>query len=64
MNPRLLVLTDIGGDPDDEQTLIRLLLYANCFDIEGLIPEMWINHAGRHGCTTDSYQYSLSTSGR
>jgi hypothetical protein len=35
--PRLLVLTDIGGDPDDQQSLIRLLLYANEFDIEGLI---------------------------
>ncbi len=35
--PRLLVLTDIGGDPDDQQSLIRLLLYANEFEIEGLI---------------------------
>lgn len=35
--PRLLVLTDIGGDPDDQQSLIRLLLYANEFNIEGLI---------------------------
>ncbi len=35
--PRLLVLTDIGGDPDDQQSMIRLMLYANEFDIEGLI---------------------------
>ncbi|MCD6051508.1 MAG: hypothetical protein K0Q55_2917 [Verrucomicrobia bacterium] len=35
--PRLLVLTDIGGDPDDQQSMIRLLLYANEFEIEGLI---------------------------
>ena len=35
--PRLLVLTDIGGDPDDQQSLIRLLLYANEFELEGLI---------------------------
>ena len=35
--PRLLVLTDIGGDPDDQQSLIRLLVHANEFDIEGLI---------------------------
>jgi hypothetical protein len=34
---RLIVLTDIGGDPDDEQCLVRLLLYSNEFDIEGLI---------------------------
>jgi hypothetical protein len=35
--PRLIVLTDIGGDPDDQQSLIRLMLYAHAFDIEGLI---------------------------
>ncbi len=35
--PRLLVLTDIGGDPDDTQSLIRLLVYANEFEIEGLV---------------------------
>jgi hypothetical protein len=35
--PRLLVLTDVGADPDDQQSLVRLLLYANEFDIEGLI---------------------------
>ena len=35
--PRLLVLTDIGGDPDDTQSMIRLMLYSNEFDIEALI---------------------------
>src|SRR5688572_26411090 len=35
--PRLLVLTDIGGDPDDQQSMIRLMLYTNEFEIEGLI---------------------------
>jgi hypothetical protein len=35
--PRLLVLTDIGGDPDDPQSMIRLMAYANEFEIEGLI---------------------------
>lgn len=40
---RLIVLTDIStlnseyGEPDDTQSLIRLLLYSNEFDIEGLI---------------------------
>jgi hypothetical protein len=34
---RLVVLTDIGADPDDTQSLIRLLLYSNEIDIEGLI---------------------------
>ncbi len=35
--PRLAVLTDIGGDPDDQQSLIRLMLYSNQFEIEALI---------------------------
>src|SRR5262245_6039465 len=35
--PRLVVLTDIGGDPDDQQSMIRLMVHANEFDIEGLI---------------------------
>src|SRR6188474_222554 len=35
--PRLIVLTDIGGDPDDQQSLIRLMLYSNEFEIEGLV---------------------------
>ena len=32
--PRLAVLTDIGGDPDDQQSMIRLMVYSNEFDIE------------------------------
>ncbi len=35
--PRLIVTTDIGGDPDDTQSMVRLMVYANEFDIEGLI---------------------------
>ena len=30
-------MTDIGGDPDDQQSLTRFLLYADQFDIEGLL---------------------------
>lgn len=36
-NPRVIVLTDIEADPDDTQSLVRLLLYSNVIDIEGLI---------------------------
>ena len=35
--PRIIVTTDLGADPDDEQSLVRLLVSANEFDIEGLI---------------------------
>ncbi len=37
VRPRLAVLTDIGGDPDDTQSLIRLMLYSNEFRIEAII---------------------------
>ena len=35
--PRLVVLTDISNEPDDEESLVRLLVYANEFDLEGLV---------------------------
>ncbi|MBK7605901.1 MAG: DUF1593 domain-containing protein [Saprospiraceae bacterium] len=35
--PRLIVTTDIGQDPDDEQSMVRLLHFANEFRLEGLI---------------------------
>src|SRR5262245_26760181 len=34
---RLIIETDAGGDPDDEQSLVRFLLYVNEWDIEGII---------------------------
>ncbi len=35
---RIIVSSDIGGDdPDDYQSMVHLLLYADRFDIEGLI---------------------------
>src|SRR3954451_24417343 len=35
--PRVLVLTDIGNEPDDSQSMVRFLLYSNEFDVEGLV---------------------------
>ncbi|HLB72734.1 MAG TPA: nucleoside hydrolase-like domain-containing protein, partial [Sedimentisphaerales bacterium] len=32
---RLVVMTDIGGDPDDEQSMVRFLLYSCDFEVEG-----------------------------
>lgn len=34
---RVIVETDAGGDPDDEQSLVRFLMYANEFDVLGII---------------------------
>ena len=35
--PRIIVTTDITNEPDDQESLVRLLVYANNYDIEGLI---------------------------
>ncbi|HHZ92096.1 TPA: DUF1593 domain-containing protein [Candidatus Poribacteria bacterium] len=35
--PRVIVLTDITNEPDDEQSMVRFLCYANEFDVEGLV---------------------------
>src|SRR5687768_14171446 len=36
--PRVIVSTDIGGtDPDDFQSMVHFLLYADMFEVEGLI---------------------------
>lgn len=34
---RVIVLTDISNEPDDEQSMVRFLVYSNEYDIEGLI---------------------------
>ena len=35
--PRLVVLTDIANEPDDQMSFVRLLVYSNQFDLEALI---------------------------
>lgn len=44
---RLIVLTDMEADPDDIQSLVRLLLYANELDIEGIVAttSCWLTDA-------------------
>lgn len=42
--PRVLITTDInliGGDPDDNQSLIHVLWYADELDIVGIVPDNW-----------------------
>lgn len=60
---RVIVLTDIGGDRDDEQSMVRFLTYCNEFDIEGLIatagvphpyPEKIIKHVKAYGQVRDN----------
>ena len=44
---RVLILSDIEADPDDSQSLIRFLLYANQFDIEGIVATTSIHQKAR-----------------
>lgn len=47
--PRLIVLTDISNEPDDEESLVRLLVYSNEFDLEGIVAttSVWLKNRVR-----------------
>ncbi len=36
-HPRAVIISDIGNEPDDQMSLVRLLLYSNEIDIEALV---------------------------
>jgi cellulose-binding protein len=46
---RAFVLTDISNEPDDEESLVRFLVYANEYDIEGLVAttSTWLRNRTR-----------------
>ena len=49
LKPRLVVLADMGNEPDEEQQIAHMLMYANEFDIEGLIAVSGkYLHSGHH----------------
>ena len=35
--PRVAIISDIGNEPDDQMSFVRLLLYSNEFDLETII---------------------------
>jgi len=43
---RLVILTDMENKPDDSQTMVKLLMYSNEIDIEGLVAvcSRWLQH--------------------
>ncbi len=45
---RVLIETDAGGDPDDEQSLVRWLLCANEWDVEGIIANRPVAREGEN----------------
>lgn len=58
--PRVFIFTDINinsGDPDDRQSLIHLLWYADELEIEGIVPDRW-NAFGLEACQLAVNAYS------
>jgi hypothetical protein len=51
LKPRIVVLTDIGPndvEPDDMESMVRLLVHADQFEIEALIATTgWNNNGGQ-----------------
>jgi hypothetical protein len=47
--PRVIVLTDITNEPDDEESMVRFLVYSNEYDVEGLIAttSVWLRDKTR-----------------
>jgi len=47
--PRVFVLTDISNEPDDEESMVRFLVYANEYDVEGLVAttSTWLRNTNR-----------------
>jgi hypothetical protein len=45
---RLVVLTDIENEPDDTESMVRLLLYSDVIDLQGLIATTSV-HLKRRG---------------
>ena len=35
--PRVVVMTDIANEPDDQMSMVRFLLYSNGWEVEGLV---------------------------
>jgi len=69
--PRVFIFTDINidaGDPDDRQSLIHLLWYANELEIEGIVPGRW-QAKGQEACQlaveayAKDYNYTLKKKG-
>ncbi len=48
---RVFVLTDISNEPDDEESLVRFLVYSNEYDVEGLVAttSTWLRSGTRVG---------------
>jgi hypothetical protein len=58
---RVVVMTDIANEPDDQMSMVRFLVYSNRFDVEGLIAttSTWMKNKVRPdviGTLIDAYE--------
>ncbi len=37
VKPRVFVFTDMSNEPDDEESMVRFLVYSNEYDVEGIV---------------------------
>jgi len=49
--PRYMALTDITGDPDDQQSLVRLMVYLNDIEIVGILLAPFGSMSGAESAT-------------
>ncbi|WYZ39931.1 hypothetical protein EsH8_IV_000272 [Colletotrichum jinshuiense] len=62
--PRVFLLSDIANEPDDAQSFVRLLVYTNELQIEGLVAttSIWLNDTTRPDLMhdiVDAYEKAL-----
>ena len=59
---RLLVLTDVENEPDDTESLVRLMVYANVLDLQGLIATTSVHM--KHRVSPGSIRRVIDTYGK
>ncbi|WP_371416684.1 nucleoside hydrolase-like domain-containing protein [Sphingosinicella sp. BN140058] len=60
--PRVLLISDIGNEPDDSESFVRFLLYANEFDVEGIVAATSTHQRNR--VRPDLFQERIAAYGR
>ncbi len=55
--PRIVVMTDIANEADDQMSMVRFLVYSNLYDVEGLIASTstWIRNKVRPDVINSRY---------
>ncbi len=57
--PKVIVTTDLGADPDDQQSLVRFVVSCNAFDVKGIICATSCWRTGQDKANMDKYMNPL-----